>query len=156
MDSLSTTVTFKYQAFISYSHRDERWARWLHKGLETYRIPTRLVGQTTPAGPIPRRLTPIFRDRDELPSATDLSAKVEEALRASANLIVICSPQAAASRWVGEEILAYKRLGRASRIFCLIVAGEPNASAVSVRDAEPCFPPPCGLWSTRAARRRSK
>ena len=25
---------FRYRAFISYSHRDETWARWLHRGLE--------------------------------------------------------------------------------------------------------------------------
>ena len=28
---------YKYRAFISYSHRDEQWASWLHKALETYR-----------------------------------------------------------------------------------------------------------------------
>jgi len=27
---------FKYRAFISYSHSDEVWAKWLHKALETY------------------------------------------------------------------------------------------------------------------------
>lgn len=140
MEREAAAVTFKYNAFISYSHRDEEWARWLHKALETYRVPNRLVGRTTAAGPIPRRLTPIFRDRDELPTATNLSEKVEDGLRSSANLIVICSPQAAASRWVGEEILAYKRLGRASRIFCLIVAGEPNAGAMPGREGEECFP----------------
>jgi len=26
---------FKYKAFISYSHNDEKWADWLHKALET-------------------------------------------------------------------------------------------------------------------------
>jgi len=140
MECLATAETLKYRAFISYSHRDEQWARWLHKGLETYRIPSRLVGQQTAAGPIPRRLAPIFRDRDELPTASNLSEKVEEALRCSANLIVICSPQAAASHWVGEEILAYKRLGRTSRILCLIVAGEPNAGAIRGREGEECFP----------------
>jgi len=140
MERLAAAATLNYQAFISYSHRDEEWARWLHKSLETYRIPSRLVGQETAVGPIPRRLTPIFRDRDELPTASNLSEKVEEALRRSANLIVICSPQAAASHWVGEEILAYKRLGRASRIFCLIVAGEPNAGATPGREGEECFP----------------
>lgn len=140
MECLATAVTLKYRAFISYSHRDEQWARWLHKGLETYRIPSRLVGQQTAVGPIPRRLTPIFRDRDELPTASNLSENVEEALRCSANLIVICSPQAAASHWVGEEILAYKRLGRTSRILCLIVAGEPNAGAIRGREDEECFP----------------
>ena len=33
------STTFKYRAFISYSHSDEKWARWLHRGLETYRMP---------------------------------------------------------------------------------------------------------------------
>jgi tetratricopeptide (TPR) repeat protein len=140
MDNPQAKTELKYQAFISYSHRDEAWARWLHKALETYRIPRRLVGLSTATGVIPRRLTPIFRDRDELPSATDLSAKVEEALRQSTNLIVICSPRATASRWVGEEILTFKRLGRADRIFCLIVDGEPNATDIPGREAEECFP----------------
>ena len=35
---------FKYRAFISYSHSDERWARWLHKAFETYSVPKRLIG----------------------------------------------------------------------------------------------------------------
>jgi len=130
---------FGYRAFISYSHQDQVWARWLHKALETYRVPSHLVGRVTAAGAIPRRLTPVFRDRDELASATDLGRKVNEALAQSANLIVICSPQSAASRWVNEEVLAYKRLGRADRIFCLIVGGEPNASDLSGREAEECF-----------------
>src|ERR1700742_893341 len=101
----------RYRAFISYSHRDETWARWLHRAIETYRVPSRLVGTTTAAGIIPRRLAPVFRDRDELASATDLGRKVDEALAASANLIVICSPAAATSRWVDAEVRAYKRLG---------------------------------------------
>ncbi|MBS0432528.1 MAG: toll/interleukin-1 receptor domain-containing protein, partial [Proteobacteria bacterium] len=83
---------FIYRAFISYSHRDKAWADWLHKALETYRVPSRLVGKETTHGTIPRRLHPVFRDRDELPSAHDLNGKVNEALRNSANLIVICSP----------------------------------------------------------------
>ena len=134
-----STTSAGYRAFISYSHRDQTWAQWLHKAIETYRVPSRLVGQTTASGVIPRRLAPVFRDRDELASATDLGRKVNEALAQSANLIVICSPQAAASRWVNEEVLAYKRLGRADRIFCLIVAGEPNATDLAGRAGEECF-----------------
>ena len=53
---------FRYRAFISYSHGDEPWALWLHKSLETYRVPARLIGTQTPAGIIPTRLAPIFRD----------------------------------------------------------------------------------------------
>jgi len=128
-----------YRAFISYSHQDQAWAQWLHRAIETYRVPSRLVGGTTAAGVIPRRLVPIFRDRDELASATDLGRKVNEALAQSANLIVICSPAAAASRWVGEEVRAFKRLGRADRIFCLIVAGEPYATELAGREGEECF-----------------
>ncbi|HEX3124280.1 MAG TPA: TIR domain-containing protein [Rhodanobacteraceae bacterium] len=131
----------RYFAFISYSHQDESWAQWLHKTLETWRVPKRLVGQTTDAGVIPPRLLPIFRDRDELASATDLGRTVNAALAQSKNLIVICSPASAKSRWVNEEVLAFKRLGHAERIFCLIVGGEPNASDLAGRDADECFAP---------------
>src|SRR5208282_238092 len=88
-----------------------------------------------------RRLTPIFKDRDELPSATDLGTLINAALADSAGQIVICSPAAAKSRWVNEEILAFKRLGREDRIFCLIVGGEPNATDLPGRTDEECFPP---------------
>ena len=132
---------FRYRAFISYSHRDQAWADWLHKALETYRVPSRLVGMQTAAGTVPRRLAPIFRDRDELASATDLGRKVNEALGQSDSLIVICSPRSATSPWVNEEVLAFKRLGRSERVFCLIVDGEPNASELPGREAEECFAP---------------
>ncbi|MFL6593741.1 MAG: TIR domain-containing protein [Luteimonas sp.] len=134
-------VPYRYYAFISYSHADRAWADWLHKALETYRVPSRLVGRSTPAGPIPKSLAPVFRDREELPSANDLNRKVGEALEQSASLVVICSPHSAASRWVNQEILEFKRMGRADRVFCLIVDGEPDASEVSGRAAEECFAP---------------
>ncbi|HET9835512.1 MAG TPA: toll/interleukin-1 receptor domain-containing protein [Rhodanobacteraceae bacterium] len=141
MAESSSSSGFAYRAFISYSHRDKVWGDWLHKALETYRVPSRLAGRITAHGTIPRRLNPIFRDREELASATDLGRKVNAALGQSENLIVICSPASAVSRWVNEEVLAYKRMGRGDRIFCLIVEGEPNASAVSGQEMEECFCP---------------
>ncbi|MDA3913632.1 toll/interleukin-1 receptor domain-containing protein [Oleiagrimonas sp.] len=137
----STVSSLRFRVFISYSHRDKVWADWLHKTLEPYAIPKRLVGEVTQVGPVPRRLTPIFRDRDELASAHDLGAKDNKALAQSANLIVICSPRSAASRWVDEEVLSFRRLGRGERIFCLVVDGEPNASALPGQSAEECFSP---------------
>jgi WD40 repeat protein len=119
---------FRYWAFISYSHRDERWARWLHESLERYRLPRGLVGRPTASGAVPKRLYPVFRDRSELPSSSDLPDSITTALSQSRNLIVICSPHAVASHWVGEEAMTFKRLGRSSRIFSLIVEGEPFAS----------------------------
>jgi tetratricopeptide (TPR) repeat protein len=126
-----------YKAFISYSHRNERWPRWLQSALEGYRIPPRLAGQQTPFGPVPARLRPVFRDREDLSSASDLSAQIKEELTRSETLVVICSPSAARSHWVNEEIRYFRQLGRGDRIFSLVVAGDPHA-----RDGEEaCFPP---------------
>jgi tetratricopeptide (TPR) repeat protein len=136
-----TVARFTYRAFISYSHADKAWADWLHKALETYRVPSRLVGTKTAHGVIPRRLNPVFRDREELSSSPELATRINEALAQSENLVVICSPAAAASRWVNAEVLAYKRMGRGARIFCLIVDGEPNATDMPGKEAEECFCP---------------
>ena len=125
MPGLSGSDSYRYKAYVSYSHKDEKWAAWLHKKLEAYRVPPHLVGRKTSSGVIPRRIAPVFRDREDLPTSNDLGTSVNEALRRSANLIVICSPAATRSRWVNEEILAFKRLGRSARIFCLIVEGDP-------------------------------
>jgi hypothetical protein len=131
---------FKYRAFISYSHKDEKWASWLHRALETYRVPKYLVGQDTAFGKVPDRLGKVFRDREELASAHSLGNELEQALADSACQIVICSPNAATSHWTNEEIKAYKRLGRENRIFCLIVDGEPYASGNPETADEECFP----------------
>jgi len=126
-----------YRAFISYSHTDSRTVAWLHRSLETYRLPKRLVGQMTSRGEaIPARLKPIFRDRDELGSAPQLSSAIREALARSDALIVVCSREAAVSRWVNQEVVEFQRLGRAHRIYCVIVDGTPGSA-----DFDECFPP---------------
>lgn len=126
----------RYRAFVSYSHCDARVAAWAHRSLESYRVPKRLRGTEGEFGPVPERITPVFRDREDLASAGDLTSHVQEALSNSAALIVICSPESARSRWVNEEILAFKRGAHADRIYCLIVAGEPHSG-----DERECFPP---------------
>ena len=134
---------YRYWAFISYSHVDETWANWLHRGIETYKVPRPLVGTAIPNETVvrPRRLFPLFRDRDELASASSLNEQIQDALRQSRNLLVICSPNAARSLWVGEEIKAFKAMGRQDRIFCVIVSGEPNAGGKADAATE-CFPQP--------------
>ncbi len=73
----STLPDLKYRAFISYSHTDSSIVRWLHRAMEAYRVPKRLVGQVTSRGEvIPDRLHPIFRDRLELASAAQLFTSV--------------------------------------------------------------------------------
>ncbi|HKJ18218.1 MAG TPA: toll/interleukin-1 receptor domain-containing protein [Xanthomonadales bacterium] len=128
---------FRYRAFLSYSHEDGKWAEWLHKALERYRVPKHLRSDSAAAGHIlPRNLRPVFRDRDELASASSLPNVIEESLTDSESLIIICSPAAARSRWVNEEVKRFQALGRGDRIFCLIIAGEPLAD-----DELDCFPP---------------
>ena len=73
-------ATKKYWAFISYSHRDKSWGDWLHRALETYRFPKTLVGTLGREGAVPRRVYPIFRDREELPTSADLGTNISEAL----------------------------------------------------------------------------
>jgi len=124
---------FRYRAFISYSHADEAW-RSGFTGARNVSGPEAPGRRETEFGPVPERLAPVFRDRDELPSATNLGEILTLALQQSANQIVICSPAAARSRWVNEEILTYKRLGREHRVFCLIVEGEPGDPS------RECFP----------------
>ena len=127
---------FRYRVFISYSHADRVWARRLGKLLETWRVPGRLVGSTTPMGVVPPRLGPVFRDRDELPASSELGATIAAALEDSASMVVVCSPAAARSRWVDEEIRRFKALGRADRVFAFIVDGDPEATD----EERQCFP----------------
>jgi len=132
---------YKYKAFISYSHKDRKWTRWLHRRLETYPIPKNIIGNVTSAGPIPKRLKPIFRDREELSASNNLGEKIEAALASSKSLIIICSLAAAKSKWVNQEILTFKRNNRDAQLFSVIVEGEPYASGMLGREEEECFPP---------------
>ena len=130
-----------YFAFLSYSHADAKAADWLHEAIEQFRVPRRLVGRLTEHGVIPRRLTPVFRDRGELAAADSLGEEIEEALAGSRFMIVLCSPEAAASKWTNAEIAAFKRLHPDGDLFAAIVGGEPFASEMPGREAEECFPP---------------
>jgi hypothetical protein len=119
----------RFWGFISYSHTDERLAARLHRRLERYRTPRRLVGSTSAAGPVPRRISPFFRDQDEFDASSDLGERINRALGRSRYLIVICSPRAVASKWVNEEIARFRQNGGTPRVLCLIASGTPGARA---------------------------
>ena len=133
-------MEYRYAAFISYSHRDKRVGDWLHRKLETYRVPKALVTEKPGGRAVPARIFPVFRDREELPTSSDLGAQISDALEGSRFLVVICSPNSARSRWVNEEIRAFKALGREADVLCLVIDGEPNASDLPGREDEECFP----------------
>ncbi|MBI5773259.1 MAG: PD40 domain-containing protein [Verrucomicrobia bacterium] len=137
---------FKYWAFISYSHADDAWASWLHKGIETYEVPKHLIGKPSREGVVPKRAFPVFRDRDELPGSANLGDNLTRALRQSRYLVVVCSPNSVKSQWVDQEIRIFKSLGREDRVLCLIVGGEPNASARPELKLEEAFPTAVRYW----------
>jgi hypothetical protein len=131
---VSEPTPFKCRAFLSYSHRDKAWGKWLHAALEGYRIDKDLVGRDTP-GPVPRTLRPIFRDREDFSAGPSLTSQTLAALEASQFLIVICSPNAAQSKYVNEEVRRFKMLDRANEVIPVIADGEPGDPA------RECFPP---------------
>jgi hypothetical protein len=125
----------RYWAFLSYSHDDRHAAARLHRALETYRLPQRLVGRIGSVGTaVPERLFPVFRDREELTAGDGIGVAVERALAASRALLVLCSPAAAASRWVDAEIVRFAQLQPSAPILCVLLDGEP----LSARE---CLPP---------------
>ncbi|MFQ3251311.1 MAG: hypothetical protein ACI9O6_003158 [Glaciecola sp.] len=145
---------YKYHAFISYRHADNKeqgrqWATWLHQAIETYDVPADLVGKKNAQGNIiPARIFPIFRDEEELPAHADLGASIVSALEQTNLLIVLCSPRAVASTYVAEEIDYFKKLGHSDRIIAAMIDGEPNSSwdqgkqALGFTNEDECFPLP--------------
>lgn len=83
-----------YQAFISYSHTaDGSFAPALQRGLQQ-------LGRSWRA----RRAMDVFRDETGLSVDPDLWGAISTALDASDWFVLLASPQAAASHWVGQEI----------------------------------------------------
>lgn len=114
---------YKYFAFISYSTHDQAWGKRLQRKLEHYRMPATLCSEhgweRKPIKPV------FFAPTDILPGG--LNEELQERLRASRNLIVICSPHSAQSEWVGKEIEFFHGLGRTQNIHFFIVDGIPHS-----------------------------
>ena len=114
---------FKYFAFISYNSKDTEWGKRVQKKLEHYRMPATLCREhgweRKPINPV------FFAPTDIQPGG--LSEELQERLRASRNLIVICSPNSAKSEWVGKEIEFFHQLGRTKQIHFFIVDGVPHS-----------------------------
>src|SRR5262245_58163631 len=60
------------------------------------------------AGPVPKKIRPIFRDREDFVGGRTLTDATIVALDASAALIVLCSPVAAGRRAVNEEVRLFR------------------------------------------------
>lgn len=121
---------YHYYAFISYSHKDQKWAEWIQREIEHYKLPAIIRKETR--RPLPKKIAPVFRD------ATDLGVDVlvdglHEELEKSRFLIVVCSPNSAkpnaeGKHFVDEEVRHFCELGREKQIIPVIIEGTPEES----------------------------
>jgi WD40 repeat protein len=83
-----------YDAFVSYSHAaDGQLAPALQAGLQSLGKPW-----------YRRRVLRVFRDKTSLSASPELWPSIERALAASRYFVLLASPEAAASRWVDQEV----------------------------------------------------
>lgn len=116
-------IEFDYYAFISYNHKDAKWARQLQQQLEHYRLPSALCKEQPE---LPKRITPVFLDSSDLVARSSLLESLRAKLDASNYLIVLCSPNSAAM--CGKSLWASSRCPPAA-------AGKRTTPTAS---------PPCG------------
>ncbi len=112
-----------YNAFISYKHAelDNRIAAEVQNDLEHFHIPHRLKKK-----PGIKTITRIFRDKDELPTTSNLSDEISYALTNSDYLIVICSRNTKESQWVPREIEYFLRNHERQQVLTVLADGEPE------------------------------
>ncbi|MBR4685041.1 MAG: PD40 domain-containing protein [Candidatus Methanomethylophilaceae archaeon] len=122
-----------YYAFISYQRRDEKWAGWIRKRLEHYRLPSNLRKKDAS---LPKEIRPVFQDALEL-SGGILGKEIQDALGRSKFLVVICTPNAAKSPWVDKEIQTFIDSNREDQVIPFIVDGVPFSGDPETE----CFPP---------------
>lgn len=124
---------YQYFAFISYKREDEKWAKWLQKKLENYKLPA-VIRKEKPK--LPLFIRPIFRDKTDLKGGGKLINKIKDELHASRHLIVICSPNSVQSDWINEEIQDFIENKRINDIIPFIIKGKPKSPNLR----EECFP----------------
>lgn len=120
-----------YDAFISYSRHDKTFAAMLEKSLVAY-VPPQGLG-------LPSRHLEVFRDESDL-TGVEYHAAIRAHLESSSKLIVICSPRARASEYVGEEIQCFVEARGAANVIPVLLSGTPNNEAGPEQQAEMAFP----------------
>ncbi|MFE1775499.1 TIR domain-containing protein [Streptomyces sp. NPDC059008] len=113
MPSTHTATRYAYDAFLSYSHgADTKVAPAVHRALSRLAKPWNR----------PRALR-IFRDQASLEAGPDLWATIEAKLSASRHLVLLASPQAARSPWVGQEIAHWKQHREPATLLIVLTSG---------------------------------
>lgn len=117
---------YTYDAFISYRHTelDKFVAETLHKRMEAFKLPKNINRDVIKREKIER----VFRDKDELPLASNLEDPIVAALEESEYLVVICSPRLKESMWCKKEIQTFIEMHGRRNILAVLIEGEPADS----------------------------
>ena len=112
-------MSYNYRtfAFISYSHKDVAVAKWLHRRLEAFRLPTEIHNDIEKGC---KYLRPVFRDKEDLNSGV-LGDELRYHLQQSKYLIILCSKNSAQSKWVSSEAKAFVEMRRLDHIIPVII-----------------------------------
>jgi WD40 repeat protein len=127
---------FLYDAFISYSRSNGNAAAKIERDLERFPLPRDIRKR------LGRRYLNVFRDVNDL-TGNRLESGIEHRLEESRTLVVLCSPDARASKYVNMEIGRFAQVRDAMQIVPALVAGQPNNDA-GVDAAEWAFPDALG------------
>ena len=123
--------TYTHDAFISYSRKNEPFARELQRALENFKPPKDFNA--------PQRYLDVFRDKDDF-SAGEYVQNLEKNLKLSSKLIVICSPAARASAYVNDEIRRFAQKRGPENIIPILFDGIPNNEAKPGQEEQTAFP----------------
>lgn len=115
---------FEYDIFLSYRHKsmDSLITQKTFHFVEGYRLPAALRRRGY------KDIHRAFRDTEELPVSRILTDTIDNALRSTHSLIVVCSTDTPSSEWVDREVSTFIELGRAEHIFPLLISGDPEVS----------------------------
>ena len=121
-----------HDVFISYSRKDKAFAVALENALRRYKPPSDLG--------VRNDYVNVFRDENDF-TAGDYGKILDEELKSSAALVVICSPNARKSPFVDDEIRRFARSkGANADIIPILISGVPNNEADAAQDAQKAFP----------------
>jgi hypothetical protein len=123
--------TFLNDAFISYSRKDIEFARRIEKALEDYKPPKDLN--------VPQRRLEVFRDEADF-TGVEYEKSIENHLKSSKKMIIICSPDARKSNYVNDEIRRFAEARGAENIIPVLLSGIPNNEAKPGQEDNVAFP----------------
>ena len=117
-------MSFKYDIFFSYRHKplDGEITQKCFNAVESYRVPRSLRERGC------EDVRRAFRDTEELSVSRILSDTIDQALRSTRCLIIVCSTDTPSSEWVDREVATFIELGRADHIYPLLISGDRESS----------------------------